>query len=286
MIKALLLSVPCLAGCSGASLLLKGPVMAACEKASLQGCSDMADGVIAYVDGNKVEGKKKLISAAGDNSPDDIRKFAKQLRMLEDIPGAQKYTGPVVEVAKLLDKESGEGGGGGDEAEDKPKKRKDKGGDGGEDKGKDEPVADAPEPSSDRKQPPPLVAGMVTADTDPTRHKGGIVKPFGEAKKQCNVPLGTGTGSCVKALKGPLFVTDIHSSPGCAGDLFVYSGAIDADPSWLITGAPLVVHGSRLLIGDNESLIIGGRTATEGCTVLWSGFRPFKRSDGSPAPAQ
>jgi hypothetical protein len=228
------------------------------------------------------EGKKNLIAGAGDNSPEDIRQFAKQLRLLENIPGASQYTGPVVEVAKILDRESG--GGGGDEEEDRPRKKKGKDReDGGGDKGEETAAA---EPAPERKAPAPQVVGMVTADTDPTRHKAGIVRPMGETKKQCNVPLGTGTGNCVKVLKGPLFVTDIHSSPGCAGDLFVYSGVIDGDPSWLVTGAPLVVHGSRLLVGDNESLIIGGRTPTEGCSVLWSGFRPFKRADGSPAPAQ
>ncbi len=269
------------AGCSGASLLLKSPVQKACEEAGLQGCPDVADGVLLYIDGNKEEGKKKLVSGAADNSPEDVQKFAAALRQLENIPGVSAYTAKVVEVAKILDKQSGGGSGDDSGDEEKPKKR---GKSKGDDSGDDSAPAEKPEKSKPAPPAPPGRA-VITADTDPSRFKSGMVKPSGDSKKSCNAPNATGSASCVKAVKGPLVVTDIHASQSCMPDLFVYAGAIDGEPTWLLGGAALAVHGARLLVGEGEGLIIGVRQASDGCSVLWSGFKPYKRSDAAPAAA-
>lgn len=241
--------------CSGAGFLLKAPVTAACEKTKLKGCDTAAEGVVLYVDGNKAEAKKKLAKAGAKNAPADVRRFAKALELLENIPGATKYVGPAIEAAKLMaDPKTVAAGKSHDDDEDAADSA---------DASSAARTSDAPDASDDGRD-------------DSTERRNGVVEPSANgSRKRCNAPLGSGSASCVKVAKGPLFVTDLKTSKACAEDLFVYSGSLDGDPSWLVTGDAIGVRGGRLLVRDGESLIIGSRTS--GCQVAWSGVKHGKR---------
>lgn len=80
-----------LPACVSAELILKSPVIGQCNSAKLKGCDEMADGVIAYVDGKKDEGRKLLIRAAGKNAPKEVHAFAASLRSASKMPGLESY---------------------------------------------------------------------------------------------------------------------------------------------------------------------------------------------------
>lgn len=102
LIRTFLLLLPILAGCGGVEVVLKAPVNDKCAGAGLKGCPLLTDGVILYVSGKEDEGKDKLVRGAADNAPADVKKFAKQIKLLKKIPGAGAYTKKLVEVANIL----------------------------------------------------------------------------------------------------------------------------------------------------------------------------------------
>jgi hypothetical protein len=89
-------------GCGGAGLLLKSPAESQCVEAGLKGCPQMAEGLVAFVEGDKARGQQLLGEGAAENAPDDLRKFADIVVLLGNIPGAKQYAGPVFEVAEVL----------------------------------------------------------------------------------------------------------------------------------------------------------------------------------------
>lgn len=96
------------AGCGGAGLLLKSPAESQCEEAGLKGCPQMAEGLVAFVEGDKARGQKLLGEGAAENPPDDLRKFADIVVLLGNIPGVSQYAGPVLEVAEVLKSKAAE----------------------------------------------------------------------------------------------------------------------------------------------------------------------------------
>lgn len=96
-----MLALVVLSGCS-ASMVLKQPVVDQCSGAGLRGCDDITDGVLAYVDGDKAEGRAKLIAGAAQNNPEQVQQFAKTLVTLRDLPGMADQMGPIGEVAAIL----------------------------------------------------------------------------------------------------------------------------------------------------------------------------------------
>jgi hypothetical protein len=104
--RTIFLLLPMLAACGGggASLVLKSPVEEQCNKAGLQGCPDVVGGVLVYVDGDKPKGKDQMLRGAAQNAPEKVKQFAAEVRKLplDKIPGAQKYTSVILEVADIL----------------------------------------------------------------------------------------------------------------------------------------------------------------------------------------
>lgn len=96
--------LPILAACGGATVILKSPVEDQCSKAGLQGCPEVVGGVLVYIDGDKPNGKDRMLRGAAQNAPDKVKAFAHAIRTLPlgKIPGAQKYTTIVIEVADIL----------------------------------------------------------------------------------------------------------------------------------------------------------------------------------------
>jgi hypothetical protein len=114
-----ILMLPVLWACGGGiSMVLKSPVESKCGGAGLKGCPELTDGVLLYVEGKEPEGKDKLIKGAAENAPEKVQEFAKQLKLLKDVPGVASHMKKVLEVADILAKagkdSKGKGGKGGD----------------------------------------------------------------------------------------------------------------------------------------------------------------------------
>lgn len=109
LIHTLFLALPFVWACGGAEIILKSPIEERCGSVGLQGCPEITQGVILYVEGKNEDGKLKIEQGAAQNAPDKLRKFAKQLRLLKKIPGTGKYMKPVNEVAKILATSKGNG---------------------------------------------------------------------------------------------------------------------------------------------------------------------------------
>jgi hypothetical protein len=90
-----------LTGCGG-SFILKQPVVDQCQSQGLQGCDEITEGVLAYVDGDTVKGRAKLVAGAAKNSPDKVKQFAAGLSALRELPGMSDQLGPIGEVASIL----------------------------------------------------------------------------------------------------------------------------------------------------------------------------------------
>lgn len=122
LMRTFLFLIPILVGCgSSVQVVLKSPVESKCKSSGLKGCPELTEGVLVYVDGDEAKGKDMLIKGAAANAPADVKKFAKQVKKLKKIPGAESYTKKIVEVAKILAveaKKSAAKGGGAAEADD------------------------------------------------------------------------------------------------------------------------------------------------------------------------
>jgi len=90
-------------GCGSAELVLKAPVVDRCSSAKLKGCEEMADGVIAYVDGKKDDGRKQIVRGAAKNAPKEVAAFATSLRTAAKMPGIDSYADTLKEIADLLE---------------------------------------------------------------------------------------------------------------------------------------------------------------------------------------
>jgi hypothetical protein len=101
--------LPFLCACGGASVVLKSPVESKCGSTGLKGCPELTDGVLLYVDGKEEEGKVKLEHGAAENAPAKLRKFARQIKALKKIPGAEQYTKTLVKIAEILASSKGDG---------------------------------------------------------------------------------------------------------------------------------------------------------------------------------
>jgi len=159
------------AGCGGATLILKQPVSKACEKAGLKGCEPLSEGVLLYVEGDKQRAKQSIKVAASENAPEKLRAFAEGLLLLDKIPGASKFTKPIAEVAEILVQGAnipgGEGGGSAASSSGSA------------------PVPSQAQPVNGASNPgevgssggPGCPGRLLTADSDPSRLLGGVLRP-------------------------------------------------------------------------------------------------------------
>jgi hypothetical protein len=284
-------------GCAGSvELVLKAPMVDRCNAAGLKGCPELADGAMMYLtDRDKTAARDKILRAAAMNAPGELRTYATALSGLKSLPGADDYAGPLFEVANLLawqaDRNQASGGAPGMPAPSAP---------GAPAWGPPwAPLGGASTAApSPPIAPPPVTAVAVdfrhalTADTDPSRVDGGTaVFQAANAKIPCADATAGAAGLCVKIVDGPFILTDLRVSTGCGRDMFVTvgSGLSGAGPRWSLSspaGAPLTVHGSRLMAQVGEVALVGalqesGKTAKTGghCALTWSGFKPYALPD-------
>jgi outer membrane protein OmpA-like peptidoglycan-associated protein len=102
--RILPLVLPLIIGCGG-SIVLRSPIQDQCDKNGIQGCPDIVDGALLYIDGNKIDGKAKMCTGASANAPEKLKIYSDAIRVLplDKIPGAgAKYGKIILEVADAI----------------------------------------------------------------------------------------------------------------------------------------------------------------------------------------
>jgi hypothetical protein len=303
-----------LAGCASTRVALEKPVTGQCESNGLKECGAITEGVIMYVEGDQRLAYQKLHIAAGTNEPDDVIAFASALKSVVREPEVARHSAAIDEIAELLTREAREAANRLDakETERSASKRKrvppagakmtsarrrdDEGtsseGASGAPAGLDAQsagVTAADAPSKGKTSPAavgavPLPISLIEGRTViPATDEGnraclmsGIMSPSAESSR----------GYCVRVARGPLVVTDLHSSSACPAELFALS-VVPGDlstPRWAVYGQPsssMNVSGGTLVVRENEQFVIGVMSSSEQkmkrdirCAVTWSGWRP------------
>jgi hypothetical protein len=315
------LLVALLAGCATTRVALEKPVAGRCESSGLEDCTAITEGVIMYVEGDQRLAYQKLHIAAGANEPDDVIAFASALKTVNTEPGAARHALALEEIAEVLSREAKEAAQRLDakEAERMAVNRKKASllNPSGEKTGDDDgPSADgssarndmssgarmpaealgtsrlaadvqakgrAPTGSNAPMALPVLSVGAIEGRTVvPATDEGnrscvmsGIMSPSGESSR----------GYCVRAARGPLVVTDLHSSTACPAELFalaVVPGDLST-PRWAVYGPPssaINLSSGALVVREGEQFVIGVMSPSDRkikrdvrCAVTWSGWR-------------
>jgi len=90
------------AGRASARLVPEQPVAEQCTSAGLDGCPELTEGVLLYVEGKAAEGTAKIEEGARENEPDKLREFASTVEKVTSLPGISSYAGQVHAVAAVL----------------------------------------------------------------------------------------------------------------------------------------------------------------------------------------
>lgn len=244
--RAFLLLLSVLAGCGGVKVILHSPVESRCQAAGLQGCPEMTDGVILFVEGKEEEGKVMLERGAAANAPAKVKKFAKAIRELKQIPGAASYAGPLFKVADILAAAKG---------------------------GKAAPGAPG-EPDEPGPGGPPV---------DGPPGDRGVVNP---ATARDRIPCGAlgAMGYCIRVVPGPLALTELTVGAGCPGEVAVgaaRTGDVIEVPRWVARN-PRGPTDARAVVRRGETLYVGVQANVVNdprCTVTWAGTRTANVND-------
>jgi len=106
---ALGLLTTALSACApSAHTVLHSPLVQKCEKAELEACKEMTDGVVQYLDGQTVQGSRRLLAAGAQNSAEGREQYALLLEQAQALQGAQKYRKELAEVVLVLAHAHGE----------------------------------------------------------------------------------------------------------------------------------------------------------------------------------
>src|SRR5688572_26924424 len=89
-----------LGGCGATSMMIKAPVSEQCTAQGVKSCPELVDGVLMYVDGDKVGANAKFRVVAAQNSPEALKRFAE--RLTSAVPGGGAVSGPLGEIALLI----------------------------------------------------------------------------------------------------------------------------------------------------------------------------------------
>ena len=243
----------------GGSALIKEPVAQQCARQGIQGCADLVDGIILYVDGDKSAAGIELRRAAAKNAPADLRRFAAALE-----PFLPTSTGREIAALLAIDGPAGKGGGVTAEVATEPE------GDIGA------AVLTQPWPESASRIERAQLA--MSVQTDPKRLTTESVFPLRDPDKAiCS--LAAGYTLCVSLESGPLIVTDATTPPGCETELVIGAATDDGLLGWLAPTHP-GFHGSRFLVRPDQRVVVAARNADpevpgdERCFVTWAAFRP------------
>jgi hypothetical protein len=255
--RTLFVLLPILASCGSVQIILKPPIENRCGTTGLKGCPELTDGVLLYVQGDKVKGKEALLKAAAQNEPAKVKQFAQALKELDKIPGTGAYMKQVMEIVDILASAPGAAPGG---------------------QGGGQVVAQAGVHKRRRRHngPPPVdIETRFAAGDVPGEQDGGMVAPaINSDRGSCGgVP---GYAFCVWAATGPLVVTQLAVNPACPVEMVAGAAKtaqnIDA-PRWV---ARQPRGATRVFVRDGESLFIGVQTPLNdpSCALSWTGVYP------------
>ncbi|HMI83910.1 MAG TPA: hypothetical protein VK550_07435 [Polyangiaceae bacterium] len=303
------LIVAVLAGCASARLALEKPVSGQCENTGLKECSVITDGVILYVEGDQRLAYQKLHVAAGSNEPDDVIAFAGGLKNVTREPGAAHHAAAIAEIADLLTREARDAARLLDakEAERPAPKRKklpsntakssmEKRGekdDGPLDNSGVRAVLEGTAGDAPPKGKISPVTGLAATSLPISQIEGRTVIPALDDGNRACVMSGimspsaeSSRGYCVRVARGPLVITDLHSSSACPAELFALS-VVPGDlstPRWAVYGqasSAMNVSAGSLVVRENEQFVVGVMSSSDQkmkrdirCSVTWSGWRP------------
>ena len=267
-------------GCGASQMVLKDPIANKCANSGLQGCDELTDGILLYVDGNKVEGEAKLKQGAAANSPDKVKAFAQNLEPIMQLPGVSSYSGSLKAVIHILATsadahEPTEAG----QAATAAKTTQ-------EPQAGHATVAPAVEAATTVTLPPNLDISRLrtrtffpaTDDKATTCDEGILAAP----NRTC---------TRVKAFLGPLVLTNVHLSAGCPDELLIFSEGSEHSVRWILAtppGVALTVNGGGLLVPQDDVFYVGARSNVGPlhkdvrCAVTFSGWRP-KEADLFPS---
>lgn len=280
-VKVMLAACALLSGCAAGSMMVKGPVQQQCAGYGLQGCPELVDGVVLYLDGEKAAARLKLKQALAQNSPAQIRPFAKVLK--DTVPGqagaelAEILSGEIAVVLATTPSASGipaaapaavDGSpaspvlasvatphAGKTEADDTAEPRR----------------------SAVHGVEPVLLA--LAASVDPSRLMTESITPLRDAARyECEV-LGK-PSVCARRQAGPVVVTDVVAAAGCTAELYVGAAEPGGTLRWAFPITAAGTHGAHFFVRGDEQLTVAvrGGTLTQAgdvrCAAVWSGFRP------------
>jgi hypothetical protein len=269
------------AGCAAGSMMVKGPVQQQCAGYGLQGCPELVDGVVLYLDGEKAAARLKLKRALAKNSPEQIRPFAKVLK--DTVPGeagaelAEILSGEIDVEAVIPPAPSSTLATAPTAVDPAPASRVLASVGAPQAKTTDEDDARDPSRSAVHGAEPVLLA--IAASVDPSRLLTESITPLRDAARyECEL-LGK-PSVCVRRQAGPVVVTDVVAPTGCTAELYVAAADTGGAIRWAFPVTAAGTHGAHFFVRGDEQLTVavrGGALAQAGdvrCAAIWSGFRP------------
>jgi hypothetical protein len=267
-------------GCAAGSMMVKGPVQQQCAGYGLQGCPEIVDGVVLYLDGEKAAARLKLKRAVAKNSPAQIRPFAQILK--DTVPGsagaelAEILSGEIEVAVAVAPATAATGAAEPGGAARAPASSVLASVASPHDEGTQEQDAE-PLRSAVHGAEPVLLA--LAASVDPSRLLTESITPLRDAaRSECEV-LGK-PSVCVRRQAGPVVVTDVVAAAGCTAELYVGAADVSGVLRWAFPITAAGTHGAHFFVRGDEQLTVavrGGALTQAGdvrCAAIWSGFRP------------
>jgi hypothetical protein len=262
-------------GCGATSMMIKAPVAEQCATQGVKSCPELVDGVLLYVDGDKVGAKAKFKVVASQNSPDALKQFAQKLTSA--VPGGAAVSGPLGEVALLITEQADQTAPAPPapppsttavasvDPDDDPEEEEDDTG----------AATDARFEAARRNH----VELALSAPVDPNRLLTETISPLNEeGRGPCEVAQKAAT--CAKRQQGPLVVTGAVTPPSCRADLFVGASDSTGRVAWFVQTNGAGVAGGAFYVRADQWLTLAVRGVGQNvtpdplCFVTWSGFRP------------
>jgi len=232
-------------GCGSNTWIVKRPVADQCSSAGVKQCDELVNGLVQYIDSDKAGAEVKLRAVAKANSPEKLRTLTAAIKPATKVLGSERQAA----VDGVIDILEGR-----------------------------EPVASEAKAAhgSELGAAVGLTAGLVKVRT-------GMASPAGDPRAiPCDAgPLAVEQDRCrkVRAIVGPITVTNIYASGACPDEVFAFAGRAE-NPHWFLgalPNAPLNVSGA-FAVEEGEELFVGVRSLTKDpptadarCSIVWSG---------------
>ncbi|AKU95096.1 hypothetical protein AKJ09_01760 [Labilithrix luteola] len=208
--------------------------------------------------GDKADAEEKLRKAAAQNSPAQLKKFAKTA---EPIIGAldADTARSLHEVMAILTEGAPAGA-----AESAPR------------------TAKTVEKDASRNAGALKTNGFVGDAVDAHAFRTGMIVPaFEERASPCSSADADARCRRARALEGPFVITNVFASGGCPDELAIFAASNATHPKWMLL-APAKEHlnvAGHFVVEEGDFLYASARTTLDfnkdaRCAIVWSGYRP------------